>query len=384
MRVLAPLLLLLALAPPLQADEITAKEAEEFGRALQKSLREGDLDAFAGRFDNRALVEGAVARVDAKPEDKAAFVRGALKSLDFGRQIAGAIQEEGSYTFLRVRSDPLRVRFRLILPDSSLNYHDLTLARDASGRVRAADVYVFVLGEALSVTLRRAFRSGMKHNRGFLREAEKFKRAQALHAEQQHREAYELLNTLAGDWPKTPSVLALKIMVAVELDEETLVKATEDFEAALPDSPALHLVLIDKLIVQKKWKEVFAHIEALDGLVGGDAFLKVMRANCYTLQGKLPQAKAQLVKATQQEPTLLDAHYSLIDVALALEEWQLVSDQLTLVEREFAIEWGDLTQFEGFVPYTRTKEFQRWLRRHEDSSRRSPANSPPGDVPEGR
>ena len=38
-------------------------------------------------------------------------------------------------------------------------------------------------------------------------------------------------------------------MVATEIDEDTLIEAVNEYQRILPDSPSLHLILVDKLIV---------------------------------------------------------------------------------------------------------------------------------------
>lgn len=391
MRVVS-LLLVLALAATASADEITVKQAEKFGRELQKELEAGDIRSFSSRFDNRALLKEAVSRVDAPQAMRDGFVKGALSGFSFGEQIASAIREEGSYTFLRVQAEPLRVRFRLLLPGGGVNYHDLTLAKNGMGRLSITDVYVYISGEALSVTLRRAFRLGVASQKAgdkdFLKMADSLKRAQQLHAEGRHQEAYNVLRTIKGEWAKTSNFLTIKVMVATEIDEKTLIEAVNEYQRILPDSPSLHLILVDKLIVEKKWKEVFEHIDALDELVGGDPYLKVLRANCHTVSGHPEKAKVLLKKAAKEEPTLADAHYTMIDAALALEDWNLVSSELTLLEREFGVEWGDLSQVEGFKAYTRSESYAKWLRRKSGGAGGSGggegSQSPPGSVPDGR
>lgn len=387
MRVV-PLLLVLALAATAGADEITVKQAEKFGRELEKELQAGQVRSFSSRFDNRALLKEAVSRVDAPQAMRDGFMKGALSGFSFGEQIASAIKEEGSYTFLRVQAEPLRVRFRLLLPGGGVNYHDLTLAKNSMGRLSIVDVYVYVSGEALTVTLRRAFRlavaSETKGDGAFLRMAKQFQRAQQLHLQKKHRQAYDLLNSLKGDWTKSSNFLTVKVMVATEIDEETLIEAVNEYQRILPDSPSLHLILVDKLIVEKKWKEVFKHIDALDELVGGDPYLKVLRANCHTISGHPAKAKVLLKKAAKEEPTLADIHYTMIDAALALEDWNLVSSELTLLEREFGVEWGDLSQVEGFKAYAQSESYAKWLRRKRGKSGGEDSKTPPGSVPDGR
>jgi hypothetical protein len=384
MRVV-PFLLLLALGSAASAGEITVKQAEKFGKSLQKKLEKGEVRSFSGCFDNRALLKEAVGRVDAPQAMRDSFVKGALGGFNFGEQIAAALKEEGSYTFLRVQAEPLRVRFRLLLPGGGVNYHDLSLAQNSMGRLSIVDVYVYVSGEALSVTLRRAFRlavaSQNKGDRTFLTMANKFQRAQQLHVQKKHRQAYDLLCTIKGEWARTPNFLTIKVMIATEIDEATLIKAVDEYQRVLPDSPSLHLILVDKLIIEKKWKEVFKHVDALDALVGGDPYLKVLRANCHTLAGHPEKAKAALLKAAKEEPTLADIHYTLIDAALVLEDWDLVSAELTLLERDFGIEWGDLSQVEGFKAYARTKSYAKWRERKQRKGGEKP-DTPPGSVPD--
>ena len=63
----------------------------------------------------------------------------------------------GDYRFLSVEETPegATAHMRLIPPDGGLNYHRLTIGRNAGQQPVAVDVYVYVTGEPLSHTLGR-------------------------------------------------------------------------------------------------------------------------------------------------------------------------------------------------------------------------------------
>lgn len=377
---LAPLLILLALAPLARGEEISERDATRFAKAIEKSISARDLRTFSRYFDNRAVIETAVQRADAPQGAKDSFIKGAVQGFDLGNQISTALKDDGSYTFLRLARDPLRLRFRVLLPEGGVNYHDLSLARDAAGKLRVVDAYVYISGEALTVTLRRAFRSAMaSQGRGdgaFLRGAKQVERAQKLYAAGKPAQALKVLDGLKGDWATMPNVLTMKVLIAVDVDEAALVKATDAYERALPDSPALHLVLVDKLILQKKWKKVFKRIDSLETLVGGDPFLNVLRANCHTLAGDPVKSKVLLKQAVKDEPTLKEAHFALADLGLTTEDWELVAAELIVLERDFDVEWGDLSQVEGFAGFAKSKAYKTWLKRKANQKKPSKKRIP--------
>lgn len=354
----------LTLAPGLcwaQA-EITPAEIEAWAKTVQEGLAQGDAAAFDGVFDTPGFVKTVLAKVEASPAMKKGMGEGIGGSFAMGPQLKQAIEAGGSYVFLRAVSDPPRARFRLVLGEEGFNYHDLRMVK-TNGTLKARDIYVYTNGEWLSAGMGRLLQSQAQTGdpKVFQANARKLQTARELLQAGDFAGAKAALAGLPPEFDTQPSVGVLRVQIAVNLSDEDLVRATRDFEAKHPGSPALPFVLIDQFLVQERWEELFAQLDTLDEAVGGDPYLDVMRGHSQFAKGDYAKSEARFRRAAKRERTLTDAHFALIDIGLVTKNWALVVEKLTLLEAEFGVEWGDLTEVDGFQEFVQSADYKAWI-----------------------
>ena len=136
-------------APPkavTQGPKITLNEAEALGRALEQAVQNQNAAEFETLLDLAAMVAHGM------PQD----MRGTAQAKEVTRGILSTLSgnllknlSAGDYRFLSVEKTPegAAAHMRLIPADGSLNYHRLTIGRNAAQQPVAVDVYVYVTGE---------------------------------------------------------------------------------------------------------------------------------------------------------------------------------------------------------------------------------------------
>ena len=105
--------------------------------------------------------------------------------------------------------------------------------------------------------------------------------------------------TLKGD----KTVMVMRIGIASKMDDENEYQdAINDFMRKFPNDPAAQLFAIDYYFLKQDMGATLTAVQKLDRLVGGDPALQVLEATVHMQQGNVPQAKALLQKAIEQEP----------------------------------------------------------------------------------
>jgi hypothetical protein len=114
-------------------------------------------------------------------------------------------------------------------------------------------------------------------------------------------------------------------------------------------------------------KNLYAFMAAARGIeekAGPDAYLDVMRAQVQRYHGALADAEADAARAAAAEPSLLDAHVLLIDLALKSGDYATVAQRIRQQEKAFDINLSRLTEQEDFAAFARSVQGRDWLSSH--------------------
>ena len=88
-----------------------------------------------------------------------------------------------------------------------------------------------------------------------------------------------------------------------------------------------------------------------------------MRANVLTKMSKLDEAVASLKEAEQEEPDRQSVYSLGLDICLAAKEYDMTAAYLTKLESDFGFTWKDLTTVDVFKDFTKSPQFEEWLKR---------------------
>ncbi|MBY0397444.1 MAG: hypothetical protein K2X91_13400 [Thermoleophilia bacterium] len=380
-RTLSIGLLLLSVARPAHAagDPVTPLDARGFAETFIEAVEDNDIKAGVALFDGDAFFERAMKGIEIDPGKREAFRRQNLDAM--GRigylvdPLARQLGRGGRLDFLRSRSrdKATTALIRLRSAEGGITYTELYLSRGADGRVRAFDYYGFFTGEFCSQTIHRVLLGAVAfENRGVIarllgsdreyvdslpRIAEMYKHSKA----GEFAEALRVRASLPDGVRRRKEILLAGIQIAQGIDEAAYLKAIDEFQAALPDDPCLHVHLIDGNTLRKKYDAALAEVDRLERSVGGDPCLDALRANIQLAGDRPDRARECAERLARALPDDRDARFVVIDVDLQRKDYPRVLDALKAIDRDFDLEIGDLAGQEAYAGFLKSPQYRDWL-----------------------
>ena len=247
------------------------EEARQFAESFEAAVKVGNLEAVNAAIDWDAILDRAMAGCDVPAETRQQFAAGVKNEINgpngFAAGIVKQMKKGADYHLLHVhRQDgQQRALFRLHLTGVGLNYHDIVLVRQASGKVRGDNVFIFAAGEMLSDTFRRGllpctaeasksllekltqqesdYAKNIDKVNLFIRHARAGEGAQAM----------EIYNQFPNALKKDKNILIMRLAAARSLGNRQEDAAIRAFRSACPDNPALDLLMIDSYYIHKQY-----------------------------------------------------------------------------------------------------------------------------------
>jgi hypothetical protein len=368
----------------LAGEPLTDGECSAFARELEKEIAARKVPAVAARFDWDAFLDRVMGE-EAKsvPKDWNRGFRKGFKSTVNNRgktipMIVDAVRRGGRYTFLRLRGrdGQKTALFRLILPDEGgVNYHEMILVRDRGGSVRVVDVYVYMSAERMSDGVRRTFLvHAAEASKGVLEkllgdESEYVKhfdtivRMHRLNVEGRHRQVLRLYESLPVALQRHKNVLFIRLPAAQAVGEKEHLAAIEAFRRHHPRDPCVEMLALDVHLMRGRYDEAIAGLRRMSEAVGGDPYADTLRANVHLMKKDLAGAEEVARLAAKAEPELIEPWWLLVSISLARKGHAETLRLLLHLEREFDLEFKDLTRAEGYEHFVRSPEYRTWLER---------------------
>lgn len=388
---LVPLLSLIVLASgmtPARGERtiggIEVGRLHDFADRLHAAVAVGDVEAANACIDWSRLIDTALEGLIADPDDAAKFVRGfkigAAENRggpnDLMHQVASEAEGvEKGYELVRLHEVEGQPRALFRLAGDGVNYHDYVLARRGD-EIVAIDLYIYSMGERFSQTLRRlALPMTKQLQRSWLSRLMSSDRAildnYKLVAEYNElvrlgkaHEAMAIYDRLPASLQSTKAVLINRYHAALLIDEETVIEATESFEAAHPGDPALLLLSIDALLYQGRFNETLEAVDKLDAAVGGDWYLNLFRVSVELTRGDLAEAARYCRLLVAGDPDHVEHRWMLLGVLLQGDDHAATYEALATMEARSGFEGGDLRESPEYAGFVASPQGQRWLREH--------------------
>ena len=343
-----------------------------FAHQLEKELSQGRSDTFQDAFDADALLDISLSGIKASESTMRSFRTG-FKS-GFRKQWEHAFAEVNNYKLLRLTetNGECHALFRVLIESGGMNYHDLTLKPMGKG-VRIVDMYIALLGEPLSVTVRRvALPVFAEQEKSFV---------QRLLSEEQDSVKYqseladlikfsrdgksaEVLATykkLPASLQREKFVLIHRIKAAQNIDEKDYRAAIDLWAASYPKDMSLPLVMIDGFTLKKQYAKAIESIDKLDKLIGGDPYLKVQRAYEYMLLEQYDKASAQAALAVSEEPTLAQGYDCLLSISLQRKDYKETARQLASAEKALRVNLSKIVDdSEEYAGFRKSPAYKDW------------------------
>lgn len=348
----------------------TEEEALDAARQVEASMVGGGGKWLDQNIDVDELLERALGEVDIPEKTRAAFGIGFRKTFSFGKGVATAIKEGGSFKLLRTRivDGKRRMLFRM-LQEGDFNYHDYLVLKGIRGGVRFVDVYIYSSGELLSATLRRSAISALGLTPGgrttplneYFRNLPRVKEIQKLNAEGEFEAALKKLLALPEGVRREKSTLVLRCTTAAQVGLKEAMAALEAMKEAYPGDPCLSVLSINPYVQAKKYDLALAAVDDLEKQVGIDAHLHDQRATIHMEAGEYAKAKEWANKAIAVEKDLASPFWTLVTTSLQEKAWGETAKMLARIEKELGLEMGDLTKIEIYAGFVKSPEHKAWL-----------------------
>lgn len=364
---------LVTLSLVLSAGSARAETPQAFAQRIAKAIQRGEGAVIDDAIDVDAVLERAYRGLEVSDTSKREFAAGVKKSFGFGDLISKEIQESGSYELLRVRAvkGKQRALFRLISPNG-VNYHDMELEPTRNGKSqRVVDIFIFLSGEWLSETMRRAFLPVVAHEKrgaggamsAYLDNLPKISELAKAVSSQDHARVLAIYKTLPPQVQKDRNVMLMYYQAASKAGDAEYAKALDAIQKAFPKDPALDLLLFDDYFLKKNYDGALAAVARVRRALGGDAYLDFLEGNIYYTKGDHAGAKVRLDRAIAAEPDLVDPYWTLITISLEQRQWAETARLLDLVEQNARVELQDVGSVAEYAEFAKTKAYQTWKQR---------------------
>jgi hypothetical protein len=341
-------------------------ELHTFGRLFQRAVNANDRIALGAMMDCERMSERLLDGMpNPNPQTKAfgvSFCEGVLAPDSMLGVWHATLVQGGSFTFrgLATRDGVQVPRFRILHPGGGFNFVDAIVERDATGRVRASDIFALVSGEHITTAGRRmlllaedsqpALLDRMRGEQNLIVEhGRDLRRMNELIASARHAEAVALFHRLPEPLRKDKSVLLIRSQAAQALDDALYLEAIEDLRRLYPNDPATLVASLDLHTIREEYDEGMRVVGLLNQDYP-DPILDLHTAYLARMADDLDTAEQSTERALAQEPDLYPARALSVHLAVDREDWPEAARRLEVLHEHFEGSRDD----PQFAPYLDT------------------------------
>lgn len=369
--------------PDEKAELVTAGEYYDFCQEFAEMVMQQDVVGANQTLDFDALFTKVTRDLEMSGKDLADFKIGMKRSLDgnsFANGLVKEVQQGGSWQFLNLRKQRGNhcAWFRMKSSVGGLNYHLMYLHKNKQGKIQVEDIYIMLAGEKMS-DLMRPFaeqaaqelnRKGL--NKFLIRESEvvkhmpQFLAMQERHKAQDFQGVRKLYETMPPALQSMKAVLIIYLLsCAAQEDYETCDRVIGEMRRRDPSDGCLDLLSIDTYYTAKQYDRCLESLERIDKIVGGDPDLRELSSSIYMEKGDFAKAIEQAEQLRDSPGYELAGHWQLVAIALTRQDHPEVARLLLLLEKDFGIEFLDLSQQPEYANFVQSPEYQAWLKREQ-------------------
>ncbi|WP_088342390.1 tetratricopeptide repeat protein [Robiginitalea sediminis] len=358
---------------------------QAFGVRLAEALYEEDADTFNAMFHWDRFMDLAL-ELPREHQDlsnyREQFKKGlTAKIKTFPQELIENLNEGGFYDFLYFYFDEGLRTYRLmyrLYSESGINYHDYIL-RKSEDALYLEDLYIYASGETLSTSTRNLFLASLPSgllgrimNPQELKDTSRMLEAMRAYESGSFGQAYYKLSMLEGPMRNLKSILALRIQMASQLDQETYMEAMASMMEILPEDPTMALLTLDYYVLNQDFESALRILEILETETG-DSFLNLMRGNLYYQSGDYPAAVARFHTLVGEYPDFMEGRLSYMSALAMTKDYSALLGQLDTLKNTYAVPPEDLQTYieseeEGmenpFAVFMETPGYRQWKDRH--------------------
>lgn len=302
-----PLVLLFFISCREKVELLSKAEAMEVAHKIDSSISNKKPHYFTELLDATAFARKIAKQADEKINaDIIRGVKDALIKAEFGDKIIQSLGNNGHYQLVKhyEKNNVQHLLFRLYSADG-INYHDLELNK-RNGKAGIADMYIYLSGEDLSKTLSGLMTSFSKKSNGkeskMIEMTETVTNMRKKLLNNEYTQAMTYYKGLPEDIKHQRTIELLYLQICKGYGDDEYIKALNEFQTRYPDDPNINLIMIDALLLQKKYEKVFESIDKLDQFINTDPFLDFIRALISNMAEQPAEARKYLERVYKNYP----------------------------------------------------------------------------------
>ena len=267
---------------------VSREEAQAFADAWVQCIIDGDSTSFNRLVDWDAILGRAVDPFNVTAEFRKGFMSGASKmSTNMLTVLNRSTSNEGSYRLVNIldREGETHCVFRMIDPNSGMNYHDLRLTKD-QGQVVAEYFFIALTGEALSDTLRKTvapvvaqeasmFARLSSESKAAIKNLEIQGKMSTAVQQGQSKQVLDLYEMLPEDVKLEKMPMLFRVMASSEQPEQSYLAAIDEYVRRFPGDASIGLVAIDAAVMRQSSDLLETSFKGLQDWTGGDPYINL-------------------------------------------------------------------------------------------------------------
>lgn len=353
-------------------NEINDQLVINFGKSIEESIVNADVDSYMKMFSK----EGLVSKIDKlnykSGSFKRGFIQGVTKAVQSLPQRIINETQDGYYDFVNYRYDyeaqTYKALFRFYNPYSGVNYHDYELMQNANSQdLLFSDMYIYVSGESFSDTIARLFNASTNQDKNSVDEDFiKLGDIAKLNNEGRYSESLNLAYSVGYDLGKDKFFMILKTIIASNISDDEYLKTLEELISEYGDDPTIYLNKIDYLLYKKDYNGARENINLLMKETEDD-FLRFLIGNAYYNEGDFESAQSHFKYIIDNYEGFFVGQTSYLSTITSLGQYDQAVNYLNELVYEYdkdaLIEYIEEPEedgtniFEGFIE---SDSFKKW------------------------
>jgi hypothetical protein len=353
------------------SDEQTA-----FATRLEHAMNAGDEIEAESMFDYDAFFRRTTAGMTLTTKQATDYRQSHRPVFAF---VPNVHKQGTTFHLLRIRyvNNDWRALYRTITPDGGFNYDEYVMVLNGQHQWRFADLYTIGLGELQSNIDRRLVNISMaaeNHNfaqlsqyeRDCLNNSDAFGK---MAAEQQARDYEKELATYYS-LPLSMRHSHLPMYMRLVASAQLLANKPEEFNAAaaefqklFPGGPCQDLIRYHMCIASKDYDHLYELLDRLQKYTGGDPYLLWIKGHYKILEGgdqNVAEARQLFRQAIQDEPTLSNPYFGLVDLALHDKDYKQTVSLLDTIQTNLGIRFRKLEQVSAYADFVKSDAYRKW------------------------
>ncbi len=350
-----------------------------FAQTLADSLDSGNAEFFNQFFDVDSLTNGILENIHGPKITKEGFKKGVTDNLDVGENILGAMGIDGHCKLLRVTVDQDSIPKALyrMVSQGGVNYFELYLQKNTQDTIEIIDYYPYAVGQRFSNTLRRIYLSSLSDLRDSIK-TDSLSREDSIYVanipvldqigslfeKNEFGKALALIDSFPPAFQEDKMIQISKLNIAFNEGGETYLQTEEEFKKRYPKDPIVEVILLDFAFAKQEHTQALAIIDSLNKKIGGDTYLKVMKATIYADLEKYDTAISLLKEAIESEASMEEPYWQIIALYMEQKKYEEVVALFPQMQELFDINPAEFLVYDGYNSFWESEAYNSWAVQH--------------------